>query len=223
MWTYTQLRTEWRSRTGKVTLRLSDGTINCMLQHGRFSTKMVETVPAGRNTVDNIDKRRTYAITAAEWSDRSVVYIDEAGFNLHLVRRRGRSRIGTRVTIETANSRGSNISICAAISPTLGMLYYKIRLGAFNSEEYVKFLRELVDQRPVLQTRSFHLIMDNARFHKTDAVKTVFTQRTPIHMQEFLPPYSPQLNAIEECWSKIKAYVKRHEKRSQATLLETGG
>ena len=26
-------------------------------------------------------------------------------------------------------------------------------------------------------------------------------ERTPIHFQEFLPTYSPQLNAIEECWS----------------------
>jgi len=62
--------------------------------------------------------------------------------------------------------------------------------------------------------------MDNCKFHKTDAVKAVFTERTPIHMQEFLPTYSPQLNAIEECWSKVKAYVRQHEKRTQETLIE---
>jgi len=62
--------------------------------------------------------------------------------------------------------------------------------------------------------------MDNVRFHKTEAVRAVFTERTPVHAQEFLPVYSPQLNAIEECWSKVKAYVRQHEKRTQDALVE---
>ena len=48
----------------------------------------------------------------------------------------------------------------------------------------------------------------------------MFTERTPIHIQEFLPTYSPQLNAIEECWSKVKSYVRQREKRNQDTLIE---
>ena len=72
----------------------------------------------------------------------------------------------------------------------------------------------------MLQTRSFHLVMDNVRFHKTEEVKAVFTERTPVHVQQFLPTYSPQLNAIEECWSKVKAHVKQHEKRTKETLIE---
>ena len=140
-WTYPQLRDEWRLRTGKAAMRLSDGTINRMLKGGKFSTKQLYHEPASRNTPANIEARRAYALSASTWLDSEVVYIDEAGFNLHLTRRRGRSRIGERATIETVNSRGGNISICAAISPTLGVLHYKIRLGAFNSEEFVAFLR----------------------------------------------------------------------------------
>ena len=60
---------------------------------------------------------------------------------------------------------------------------------------------------------------DNVRFHHTAAVKAVFTERNPIHMQQFVPAYSSQLNAIEECWSAVKAHVKRHEKRTQNTLI----
>ena len=99
-------------------------------------------------------------------------------------------------------------------------MHYKVRLGAFNSDEYVAFLRELVQEKLVLQTRTFHILMDNVRFHKTEDVKAVFTERTPIHIQEFLPTYSPQLNAIEECWSKVKSYVRQREKRNQDTLIE---
>ena len=94
LWTYAQLRAEWRIRTDKPTARLSDGTIYRILQGGKFSTKQVYLVPEGRNTPANIELRRTYAMAASQWMDRDVIYIDEAGFNLHVLRRRGRSRIG---------------------------------------------------------------------------------------------------------------------------------
>jgi len=158
-------------------------------------------VPIARNTSTNITARRLYALNAVQWMNRDVIYIDEAGFNLHLIRRRGRSRIGQRATVETVNSRGGNISICAAISPTLGVMHYKVRLGAFNSDEFVTFLRELVREAGTANT-IISCCDGYCKFHKTDDVKAVFTERTPIHMQEFLPTYSPQLNAIEECWSE---------------------
>ena len=100
-WTYPQLRTEWWTRTGKTAMRLSDGTVNRMLKEGRFSSKQLIPVPAARNTPANIEARRLYSMTAASWLMNQIVYIDEAGFNLHLIRRRGRSRIGQRATIGT--------------------------------------------------------------------------------------------------------------------------
>jgi hypothetical protein len=38
-----------------------------------------------------------------------------------------------------------------------------------------------------------------------------------IHI-EFLPPYSPDLNPIEEAFSKIKAFIRRH----RAVLVHEG-
>ena len=35
---------------------------------------------------------------------------------------------------------------------------------------------------------------------------------------EFLPPYSPDLNPIEEAFSKVKAFIRRH----QALFVTTG-
>ena len=96
--TYTQLRDEWWRRTGKAAMRLSDGTINRMLT-GKFSTKQLYHEPEARNAASNIEARRTYSLRAMQWLDNEVVYIDEAGFNLHLTRRRGRSRIGKRATV----------------------------------------------------------------------------------------------------------------------------
>ena len=125
------------------------------------------------------------------------------------------------VVAATASCRRTSDAARRTYALTLGVLQYKVRLGAFDGEQFVASLREMVHHRPVLHTRLFRIIMDNVKSHKTEAVRTVFSERTPVHVQEFLPTYNPQLNAIEECWSKVKAHVRRHEKRTRETLIES--
>jgi transposase len=36
---------------------------------------------------------------------------------------------------------------------------------------------------------------------------------------EYLPPYSPDYNPIERCWSKIKTYLRKAKARSYRALL----
>ena len=145
-----------------------------------------------------------------------MIFVDESGFNLHVNRKRGRSIIGIPATIETTNSRGGNISICAALSPTEGLIFFKVKAGAFNSDEYVIFLKSLF-KLPQLRRSQHYIIQDNVPFHKTKDVGKVFSKYK--HIQKFLPPYSPQLNPIEFCFSKWKAYIKRNEKSDKTQLI----
>ncbi len=39
----------------------------------------------------------------------------------------------------------------------------------------------------------------------------------------FLPPYSPDLNPIEEAFSKVKGFLRRAEARTRETLVEAVG
>jgi hypothetical protein len=65
--------------------------------------------------------------------------------------------------------------------------------------------------------------MDNARIHHGDEILelanrfgkstlcSTFTANTKTGVRiEYLPPYSPDLNPIEEVFSKIKAFIRRH-------------
>jgi len=36
----------------------------------------------------------------------------------------------------------------------------------------------------------------------------------------FLPPYSPDLNPIEKCWAKVKAYLRKVKARTFDALVE---
>ena len=57
--------------------------------------------------------------------------------------------------------------------------------------------------------------MDNAAIHHLEAVIDLLTAAGILI--RLLPPYSPDLNPIEEAFSKVKAYVKDNEIAYQST------
>ena len=52
--------------------------------------------------------------------------------------------------------------------------------------------------------------MDNATFHKSEKTKELIKNAGSELL--FLPPYSPDLNPIENYWAALKARVKRYIK-----------
>ena len=59
------------------------------------------------------------------------------------------------------------------------------------------------------------VVMDNASIHHVAAVVELITAAGAL--VRFLPPYSPDVNPIEEVFSKIKAFLKENESAYQAT------
>ncbi len=62
------------------------------------------------------------------------------------------------------------------------------------------------DLLPKLPPKSI-IIMDNATFHKGDAMKKAIESEG--HTLLYLPPYSPDLNPIEKKWAQAKAYRRK--------------
>ncbi len=77
------------------------------------------------------------------------------------------------------------------------------------------FVREVL--LPVLKAGDL-VIWDNLPVHKTRAVLSEF-EKAEVEVL-FLPPYSPDLNPIEMCWSKLKTYLKQIAARNYAALNE---
>ena len=68
-----------------------------------------------------------------------------------------------------------------------------------NSETFQEFLEEIRRDHP-----RFCMILDNASYHKSKAVREyVESTRGNIEL-EFLPPYTPQLNPVETVWRDLK-------------------
>jgi transposase len=65
------------------------------------------------------------------------------------------------------------------------------------------------------------IMMDNLSAHKGSKVRKLIEAQDCELL--YLPPYSPDLNPIEEAFSKIKNLLRKAEARSRAALLEAIG
>lgn len=134
----------------------------------------------------------------ADDDHHKLIYLDEAGFNLAKTRRRGRSFIGQRATIQVPGPRGANITMCAAISED-GVVGRRPHIGPYNAALLVTSLEEL-DQVCRAEGVTYVTVWDNVRFHRAHVVQAWFQAHAQFTTL-YLPPYSPFLNPIEEFFS----------------------
>jgi transposase len=62
------------------------------------------------------------------------------------------------------------------------------------------------------------VVMDNLSSHRGKRVRELIEARGCKLV--FLPPYSPDLNPIEEAFSKIKGFIRKAEARTREALVE---
>lgn len=76
----------------------------------------------------------------------------------------------------------------------------------FNYETTINSIRAFLEAHPLPEGKKYALVMDNAPWHKK-AMRLVQTEQDPSYADIFdkltfvkLPPYSPDLNPIEQVW-----------------------
>ncbi|MDA0843487.1 MAG: IS630 family transposase [Bacteroidetes bacterium] len=144
-----------------------------------------------------------------------MIFIDESGTKLGETSSYGYSQSGERVSSPEPKNKGNNISIVSAICST-GVLAAMFCNCTFNSAAFECFIEKylLAHLKP-----GNILVLDNVSFHKSPLiVKALSDMGVSI---VFLPPYSPELNPIENMWSKIKNYLRRL-KIKKMTCFERG-
>ena len=91
-----------------------------------------------------------------------------------------------------------------------GMAAVMTVAGVATTQVFLAFVEQV--QLPALRTRPGSIVvMDNHVPHKAACVRTVLAAAGTSH--RYLPPYSPDLNAIEPAWSKLKPALCRAEAR----------
>lgn len=142
------------------------------------------------------------------------IFIDEMGSNLGLTRLYGRTAPGQRVYDQVPGDRGSNVSTIGA----LGVEGIRTGLsvpGPIDGDTRLFFVEELLV--PTLK-RGDMVLRDNNPIHKLDEIEDALEAAGAWVL--FLPTYSPALNPIEHCWSKVKACLRSLKPRTLPDLLE---
>ena len=113
-------------------------------------------------------------------------------------------------------SRGDRINAIAAITSS-GLLTVELTKATVNGDNFFDFIRgTLIPHMRPFDGVSPHsiLIMDNCSVHHVNEVREVLQQAGILVL--FLPPYSPDLNPLEEAFSYIKQYLRKHDELLQA-------
>lgn len=87
--------------------------------------------------------------------------------------------------------------------------------GVINGQVFETFVKECLV--PILKPGDI-VFLDRLRAHKTHRTKQLIEEAGATLM--WLPPYSPHFNPIEECWSKVKNFLRTIAARTREDIWE---
>lgn len=123
----------------------------------------------------------------------------------------GYSLKGTPATADTLLVRGRRYSAIAAMAFD-GIVDVHITGGSVDGDRFCEFIEKnlLPQLLPFngVNGRSV-VIMDNASIHHTERATALIEEIGAIPI--FLPPYSPDIMPIEECFSKVKSFLRAND------------
>jgi transposase len=138
--------------------------------------------------------------------------VDESAVNTAMTRRYGRAPKGERVYDSAPRNYGTHTSVIGALG--LGGLVATLAVeGAVDTLCFDAYLGRVLG--PQLR-RGDVVVLDNLGAHKASRIEEVAEARGARVL--WLPPYSPDFSPIEQCWSKIKAFLRGAKARTREEL-----
>ena len=132
-----------------------------------------------------------------------------------MTRLRARAPRGRRAYGKVPRNRGKNTTLIASITLEGGMGESVAIEGATDMEAFEAYVEHFL--APTLKEGQV-VVLDGLGAHRTQRVREL-VEATGAQLL-FLPSYSPDLNPIEEAFSKIKGIVRKVGARTRQALLE---
>ena len=161
------------------------------------------------------EKRGLWKWLASHFDTRRLVFIDESGFSISMMRLRARAPKGKRAYGRVPTNRGKNQTLIASMTLQGGMGVAMTIEGATDKVVFEAYVEEAL--APSLLEGQV-VVLDGLGAHRTKRVRELIEGRGCDLV--FLPPYSPDLNPIEEAFSKIKNLVRKAGERTREALDE---
>lgn len=196
---------------------VSESTVCRVLRHHGFTRKKVRLIALQRCEY----LRAMFMAEVLLYRRDQFVWIDESGCDARSYRRKfGYSLRGTRAECDHLLVRGKRVSSIAALCSD-GVVAVTSTSETINAEKFYDFVRGelLPNMNPFDGSSSISIaVMDNCAIHHVTEVEDLFKHAGVLLL--WLPPYSPDLNPIEEAFSFVKAYLKQHHDILQISSVD---
>ncbi len=130
-----------------------------------------------------------------------------------MTRRYARAPRGERAHDSAPRNYGEQTSLISALGVRRGLLATMTVEGAVDTICFDAYVERVLS--PHLR-RGDVVVLDNLGAHKASCLERVAGKRGARVL--WLPPYSPDYSPIENCWSKIKTYLRAAKARTREEL-----
>ena len=159
-----------------------------------------------------VAQREAFQAEIQQVPPEDLVFVDETGITTSMVRRFARALDGRRAIGRAPARRSETLTLLGALA--LNGLRAMMTIPAATSEAvFIAFIEQVLV--PELLPGQV-VVFDNLGAHKRPAVMAAI--ETAGCRVILLPPYSPEWNPIEPCWSKVKEFLRSRAARTRQAL-----
>ncbi|HYL93990.1 MAG TPA: IS630 family transposase [Alphaproteobacteria bacterium] len=167
---------------------------------------------AEQDTEASRHQRHCWRQQTSQIDPARLIFLDESGVTTEMTRRYGRAPRGERVGEGTPAGHWRTLTVLGAMRLSGWVATMTIE-AATDGEIFLAYLEQVLV--PQLQAGDV-VVMDNLSAHKVRGVRDLI-EKAGAELR-YLPPYSPDFNPIEKCWSQVKQLLRAAKARSLATL-----
>jgi transposase len=172
---------------------------------------------AEQDRPDVAQARRVFIRRQPALDPDRLVFIDETWATTNMTRRYGRAARGLRLLAPVPHGHWKITTLVAGLRSS-GITAPCVFDGAINGERFRAYVEQIL--APTLRSGDV-VLLDNLSSHKAAGVlEAIIAQGAQLL---FLPPYSPDLNPIEQAFAKVKAALRKAAERTVAGLWQTIG
>jgi transposase len=169
---------------------------------------------AEQDRPDIAEARAQWRAGQADIDQERLVFIDESGASTKMTRLYGRCERGKRLVCAVPHGHWKTTTFVGALRND-GMIAPCVVDGPMNGETFLAWVEQLLV--PTLQQGDI-VVMDNLSSHKVKGVREAIEAVGAT--LRYLPPYSPDLNPIEQFFAKLKSLLRKAGARTLETLDE---
>ena len=187
--------------------------LRCGITSINGNSRLKKTLHASeRDRTDVQATRRERQAAQPALDITKLVFLDETGASTNMARRYGRAPRGERCVASVPHGHWHTTTVVAGLrhdDRTAPM----VTDGAMTSTLFLKYVQECLC---LTRHPGDLVIADNLRSHKVAGVKEA-VEAVGAHLR-YLPPYSPDLNPIEQLFATLKARLRKAAPRTVDTL-----